>query len=128
MDNFKQYFNAEKPTKNSRQHHHNLLRSPSRKHQNQVAYMHGYKAAKDHPVITNIVKNKKYGGPWPLSYIDGKGILNAYKMTHTANKPYSKAINKTGITLHYKPHIQTSEDQPDSQSTISGKFFLTRNK
>lgn len=131
MDTFKKYFDnlaSDKPTKNSRQHHHNLFRSQARKHQNQVARMHGYEGRNDHPIINNLVKNNKIGGPWPISNADARSILNTYRENHTPNKAYSKAIKRTGVTIHFAPAVKSTNTQTDNSVIPSGKFHLTRSK
>lgn len=126
MENFKNYFNVAKPTENSRVHHHNLFRSPTRKHQNQVARRYGYEGKKDHPVIDRLVKNNLIG-KWALSNIDAlspNGIIKTYGLTHTPDEPYSKAIKQTGITVHYVP----SEEEPLENEEREGSFFISRKK
>ena len=126
MENFKKYFNAVKPTKNSRVHHHNLFRSPTRKHQNQVARRYGFEAKKDHPLIDRLVKNNSVGR-WPINALNvtgPNGILKIYDIVHTPNEPYSKAIKQTGIKIHYIP----SDEEPEENEDREGTFFITRQK
>jgi len=126
MENFKNYFNAKKPTENSRVHHQNLFRSPTRKHQNQVARRYGFEGKKDHPLIDRLVKNDSVG-KWPLNTLNAtgpNGILKTYGIVHTPNEPYSKAIKQTGISVHYIP----SDEEPEEHEEREGIFFITRQK
>ena len=126
MENFKKYFNAVKPTENSRVHHHNLFRSQTRKHQNQVAHRYGYKGKKDHPLVDRLVKGNLIG-KWGLNKLDATGptgILKTYGMVHTPDQPYSKAVKQTGIVVHYTP----SEEKPEGNEEREGTFFISRKK
>ena len=126
MENFRKYFNTAKPTENSRVHHHNLFRSPTRKHQNQVANKYGYKGDKDHSVVDRLVRNNLIGR-WTLNNLDAtgpNGILKTYGLVHTPDEPYSKAIKQSGIVVHYIP----SEESPQENEEREGSFFISRQK
>jgi len=124
MDSFKKYFNIAKPTENSRQQHQNLLRSPIRKHQNQVGYVHGYKGKKEDPIIDNIVKNEKYGF-WNISYDAGLRLARTYGLTHDPKRKYSKAIKQTGIILSYYPPAKAENEE---EQAGKGKFYVSRSE
>jgi hypothetical protein len=116
MESFSQFFKTSTP--NTRAQHQNPIRSLNRKHQNQVAYKYGYKGQKEDPFINNIIKYKKYGN-WTISPIDGQRIATTYRIKHNPLKPYSKSINKTGITLNFTPAKEEGR---------KGKFSLFRPK
>lgn len=102
MENFSKFFNASKErfTPNTRKHHQNPIRSTNRKHQNQVARFYGSAGQKDDPVIDNIVKNNKKGR-WNVNAPSAHRILKTYRINHIPDKSYTKAINKTGISINY---------------------------
>lgn len=102
MESFSKFFDIArgKATPNTRTHHQNLVRSSTRKHQNQVARRYGYEGKKSNHLIDDIVKNNKKGN-WNISKLDAENILKTYGLNHIPNKNYSKAINRTGININY---------------------------
>jgi hypothetical protein len=115
MDNFSNFFNSSKErfTPNTRVHHQNTVRGLNRKSQNQVARRYGWEGKKDNPIIDSIVKNNKIG-KWNIGNAQAMQLLKTYRINHIPNKDYTKAINKTGISISF-----------DSKNN---KFFLSREK
>lgn len=101
MDNFLKFFNSSKErfTPNTRVHHQNTVRGLNRKSQNQVAKRYGWQAKKANPIIDSIVKNNKIG-KWNIGNSQAMQILKTYGINHQP-KDYTKAINKTGINIHF---------------------------
>lgn len=95
--NFSSFYKISTP--HTREHQQNPMRSMNRKHLNQVPRSKSIQ--KEDPLIDRIVKYKNKGS-WNISKPDAQRILKTYGINHT-NKPYKKAINKTGIYITYTP-------------------------